>query len=154
MRQLLEFQGRLRPIEAVALTFMRNHGRITAMQDVFHYIQLGTYWLKSAADCLYLAQMEDDVVHPKQEGDTIVPPEVPKEVDSNETKQVMFMFICLEELEKDMFAFIKDVGMDEEPKFWVKHSLEKIINAKFSLVIAGLQYERLQSIGGTNSLST
>jgi hypothetical protein len=151
MIKVLEFKVKLDPIARVLVEFSRQHP-LSALQDCSHYIQLASYWLQGAADHLFQSQLNDDLSHSEGEKG-VLPPPVPEGLTNADPRaQMIFMFDKLEELEREIFEFNETFGMETKPRFFLNSALQRIIEAKFNIVLTGIQYERLQSTGGFNLL--
>jgi hypothetical protein len=149
MIQVLEMKGKLKPIHEVANAIQQQHPHVFAMQDIIHYLQLAVYWFEGAAEKLYTVQNNDDLAYSENEPGVPWPP-TPEEVKSDTRLQLVYLFDKLEELEKQAFAFVDSTGMEHLPKFYLEGAIQRIIEAKMGTILAGLQYERLQTIRANN----
>lgn len=149
MIEVLQMKGKIKPVHEVVQSIQATHPQIFVMQDIIHYLQLAIYWFEGAAQLLYESQQKDDITHSEDEPGVPWPP-TPEEVNSDVTTKLTYAFNKLYELELQVFTFLEDLGMEEKPRFYLKGALNKIIEAKSTLVLAGIYHERLQTIGATN----
>jgi hypothetical protein len=146
MREILAFKGRIKPLIDISLKFMVGHDELFGMQDTIVALQYATYYVQEAAEFVYQAnKKEGDIEHG---GDKLLNMETPSL--SIPTEQLQYLFEECNELSRDIFKFMTEVPLGQLAQLWLTNALTKITEAKFSVSITSIQYERLQTIRGTD----
>jgi hypothetical protein len=148
MREVLEFQGRIKPAIELAASFARAETGVTAIQDVVYCLQMATYWLKEAADHMYSVQVSTDDLESPVEGNQVFPPETP--VVNQSPIMLIVIFDILNKLMLELYSYSTERGMDKFSNYLLTSAITRINEAKYSVIIAKLQYERLQTAGKLN----
>lgn len=147
MRELLEYQGRIKPAVGLVLKFAEANPSILAIQDVVYCLQMATYWLREASDMLFHQQENDELVSDREESDRIIPPPTPTPSSDNEL--LVILFDMLEKLSHDIYEF-SERGMNDKARTYILNAMTRVNEGKYSVVISNLQYERLQSARSLN----
>lgn len=147
MREILAFKGRIKPLIEISLRFMQSNHELFVMQDTIQQLQMAIYFIQEAAEFVYQAGKRDDIEH---EGERLHNSESPAILLP--TDQLVFLFETCNELSKDIYKFLTDVPVGQLAQIWLTNALTKITEAKFSIVITSIQYEKLQGARGTNTL--
>lgn len=147
MREVLEFQGKIKPAIELAGAFARSQPEIVAIKDAVYNLQLAVYWLKEAGDHLYNTQIAQDEIISPIEGNEIFPPATPTIEDP--AGMLSITFGLMHKLADEIYAYL-DRGIDSKSKFMLESALTRITEAKYSIVITNLYYERLQTTRGIN----
>lgn len=150
--EILKFKGRLKPIVEVTMSFSRRNSNVLALQDLFHYLQMATYWTQGAANSFFNSQDDDDLSY-GEDVKNIPLPETPEDILGGDDKtQLIFLYDELEALEKDILHMLQTEAFEIVPKFWLTNAASRITEAKFCVILTALQYEALRNFRETNIL--
>lgn len=150
--EILKFKGRLKPVVEVTMSFTRRNSNVLALQDLFHYLQMATYWIQGAANELFITQDDDDLSY-GEDVKNIPLPETPNDILGGDDKtQLIFIYDELEALEKDILHILNTEAFESTPEFWLKNAASRVIESKFCVILTALQYEALRNFRETNIL--